>query len=260
MSSINFIPFIKELARVSAEAILPHFGNSSLEVSAKVDASPVTVADRNAELRMRELIAQRFPEHGIIGEEFGNERLDAEYVWILDPIDGTKSFITGVPLFTTLIGLLHHDEPIYGAIHQPILKQLCIGDNSHCWLNDQLVKVRQRDLGSATLLISDPYSISQFQNVKGWQALVDATKVHRSWGDGYGYMLVATGWADVMCDPVLEPWDVLPVIPVLQGAGATVTDWHGERIRYTSGKVARSAVAAHPDNHGKVIELLRKIQ
>lgn len=256
MNTHSFIPFIEELAQVSAEEILPHFGNPNLAIDAKADTSPVTLADRSAEARMRECIQARFPDHGILGEEYGNEQLDAEYVWILDPIDGTKSFISGVPLFTTLIGLLQHGKPILGAIHQPTGKQLCIGDNDHCWLNGKPVKVREHSLSDVTLLTSDPYLIGDYQSPTGWQKLVSSTRIHRSWGDGYGYLLLATGWADIMCDPVLEPWDILPIIPVARGAGAEISDWQGAPVSSKMGEVSRSCVACHPTLHPQVIGLL----
>lgn len=259
MDTHHFKSFIETLSRDSARAILPHFGNHQLEVDAKDDDSPVTAADRESETCMRKKINQTFPDHGILGEEYGNEKIDAEYVWILDPIDGTKSFISGVPLFTTLIGLLHYGKPILGAIHQPVLGKLCIGDGKQCWLNGDLVSMRQRPLSASTLLMSEPYAIEHHQDEHGWRQLVEKTMLHRSWGDGYGYMLVATGWADIMCDPVLEPWDLLPVIPVVEGAGARVTDWWGNAIRCdTEGRCARSAICAHPNLHEKIVGILNK--
>src|SRR5450432_1113924 len=120
-------PFLVELAERSGDLIRPYFGNHSLEIETKADASPVTLADRGAETLMREMIESRFPNHGIIGEEFGDLRSAAEWVWVLDPIDGTKSFMSACPLFGTLIALLHRGRPVLGAIHQPILRQLMIG-------------------------------------------------------------------------------------------------------------------------------------
>lgn len=256
MEAKEFIPFLESLTQASARAILPHYGDRFIEVDAKEDDSPVTIADREAEASMRALIHSRYPDHGILGEELGNDRIDAEYVWILDPIDGTKSFISGVPLFTTLIGLLHRGRPVLGAIHQPVLGRLCIGDNEQCWLNGEAITMRRRSLRCSTLLTSDPYTVGAFQSSAGWEKLIRATSLHRSWGDGYGYMMLATGWADVMCDPVLEPWDLIPVLPVVQGAGARVTDWQGKEIICEEGRVSRSSVCAHPDIHNKVIALL----
>ena len=259
MNSSSFIPFLTKLTQVSAQAILPRFGDTSIQIDAKADDSPVTIADKEAEARMRELINKEFPDHGILGEEHGNENLDAEFVWILDPIDGTKSFITGVPLFTTLIGLLHKGQPVLGAIHQPVLKQLCIGDNQTCWLNGKIVTARERALNQATVLISDPYIVGDFQDESGYQKLIEKTSLHRSWGDGYGYMQVASGWADIMCDPVLEPWDLLPVVPVMRGAGAIVTDWQGQDLCFTQGNVTRSALAAHPTLHAEAVKALGNV-
>src|SRR4030095_5246248 len=130
-----FMDFIRELAKLSAEEIVPRYRQKNLGVEAKADESPVTVADRRAEEVMRDLIHRRFPDHGIVGEEYGTERANADFVWVLDPIDGTKSFLTGVPLFGTLIGLLHEGRPRLGCIHQPVLGQLLIGDGHQQTLN-----------------------------------------------------------------------------------------------------------------------------
>jgi histidinol phosphatase-like enzyme (inositol monophosphatase family) len=157
--------FVKELAVASGDFIRPLFADPSLAVEIKEDASPVTAADRGAEELMRRMIAQRFPQHGIIGEEFGEERPDAEWVWVLDPIDGTKSFITGVPLWGTLIGLLHRGQPVLGAIHQPILGQLMTGDGHVTLLNDRPVRMRACSrLEEATVLTSDPLNPGRYQN------------------------------------------------------------------------------------------------
>src|SRR5882672_6453535 len=155
MTAVDFEAFVGELATVSGEAIKPFFRTSlGIENKSRGGAfDPVTAADRTAEQAMRTLIREKFPTHGIIGEEFGTERGDAEFVWVLDPIDGTKSFITGVPLWGTLIALLHRGQPVLGAIHQPVLKQLVIGDGTTTTLNGRAVKTRACSrLADATLL------------------------------------------------------------------------------------------------------------
>ncbi|HYP16561.1 MAG TPA: histidinol-phosphatase [Opitutus sp.] len=220
--------FIAELAARSGDFIRPHFGDLSLAIETKADASPVTIADRGAEELLRSLIAQRFPTHGVIGEELGNDRPDAEFVWVLDPIDGTKSFITGVPLFGTLIALLHQGQPVLGAIHQPILRQLVIGDGATTTLNERPVRCRRVvEVAQATLLTSDPLNPAKYQDGARYDALVRRAKLVRTWGDAYGYLLVACGWADICLDPIMNPWDIAALVPVIRGAGGTMSDWRG---------------------------------
>lgn len=247
--------FLRELSRESAKVILPFFGNQhDMDIESKADNTPVTQADRAAEEVMRRLINKHYPDHGIIGEEFGNENEDAEYVWVLDPIDGTKSFITNVPLFGSLVGLLHKGQPILGAIHQPVLGQLVVGDNDETTLNGAKVRARQCvNLTDATLLSSDFQNLNDPAHPKaeGWQKLVSKVKLARTWGDCYGYLLVASGWADIMVDPELSPWDLLPVIPIIRGAGAKITGWDGCPIDQ-----AQSAVAAPSCLHDEIIRLL----
>jgi myo-inositol-1(or 4)-monophosphatase len=261
MDTEAFKPFLEELARASASVILPHWNDASLAVETKADASPVTAADRQAEQTLRALITQRYPEHGIVGEEFGHERTDAEYVWILDPIDGTKSFITHVPLFGTLIGLLHRGKPVLGAVHQPVLGQLLVGDGQSATLNGQPVSVREpRPLKECVLLASAIHpEWTQLPDPQAWQRLLEAVAFSRTWGDCYGYLLVASGHADIMADPELRPWDVLPVYPIVRGAGGILTDWEGGPIMNGPdplGDCAKSAVAAPPHLHRQVLDLL----
>jgi histidinol phosphatase-like enzyme (inositol monophosphatase family) len=248
--------FLPMLAEKSAEVIMPWYANNKMSVSAKADDSPVTQADRDAEEVLRTLIKKKFPDHGIIGEEFGNENEDAEYVWTLDPIDGTKSFITAVPLFGTLIGLLKNKKPLAGMMHQPVLKQLCIGNGESTTLNGSKVSCRKRTLADCTLLTSEFKNIAKFQKNSNWPALEQKTRLTRTWGDCYGYFLVASGWADIMADPVLEIWDIVPLIPIIQGAGGTISDWQGNEAVRKDGTLTRSAIASHPANHGEIIKIL----
>jgi histidinol phosphatase-like enzyme (inositol monophosphatase family) len=217
-----------ELAKLSGDFIRPHYGRTGLEVEIKKDQSPVTVADKGAEELMRKLIKGKYPEHGIIGEEFGSDRADAEFVWVLDPIDGTKSFISGVPLFGTLIALLHNGLPILGCINQPILGQMVVGDCESCTLNGRPVKARDvRRIEDATLLTSDPVVIARNTAARGYLPLMERAKLARMWGDCYGYLLIATGSADVMYDPLMNPWDIAALVPVILGAGGVITDSSG---------------------------------
>lgn len=257
MNREPFVACLQELAAASAEVILPYFGRLDLGVELKSDASPVTLADRGAEKVMREMIERRFPTHGIIGEEYGNVREDAEFVWVLDPIDGTRSFITAVPLFVTLIGLLHRGKPMLGAINQPVLRQLMIGDGSTTTLNGNPVRVRPvTALSQATVLTTDPGFPARYQNGAGFASLVDQSQLYRTFGDGYGYLLVAAGWADIMVDPIMNAWDLLPLIPCIEGAGGRITNWQGKSVLDTGSNGSLSAVACSPGLHATVIRTL----
>ena len=241
-----------DLAEKSGDFIRPFFGSADLVVETKGDATPVTLADRGAEELMRAMIRKKFPDHGVIGEEFGSERADAEFVWVLDPIDGTKSFITGVPLWGTLIALLHRGQPVLGAIHQPVLQQLMIGDGAKTTLNGRAIRVRpMARIEDATLLTSDPFNPSKYQHGEAFTALRQRAKLVRTWGDCYGYLLVAGGWADVMCDPIMNPWDIAALVPVIRGAGGVITNWQGG-----APYPAESTVAAGPVLHAQVIKAL----
>ena len=244
--------FLLELAEKSGDFIRPFYGRHDVVVETKSDESPVTAADRGAEQLLRSLINARFPGHGIIGEEYGSENADAEWVWVLDPIDGTKSFMTACPLFGTLIALMHHGQPVLGAIHQPILRQLMVGDGRETTLNGTRVQVRPcADLANASLLTSDTLNPAKYQDGVAYEQLVSRVRLYRTWGDCYGYLLLSAGWADIMCDPIMNPWDIAALIPVVRGAGGVITDWKGgDPVN------ASSIVAAAPGLHPQVIALL----
>jgi len=242
--------FMVELAELSGHFIRPFFGRPDVEVELKADRSPVTVADRGAEEIMRGLINKRFPGHGIVGEEFGSERADAEFVWVLDPIDGTKAFTTAVPLFGTLIALLHAGQPVLGCIHQPILGQLLVGDGQSASLNGRPVHTRACSrVEDATLLTSDPVTVDR---IPGYRSLMARAKLARTWGDCYGYLLVATGWADAMVDPVMNLWDIAALVPVIRGAGGVITDASGGPPYPATSIVA----AANPGLHRQIVAAL----
>jgi myo-inositol-1(or 4)-monophosphatase len=244
--------FIAELAAASGDFLRPLFADPSLAVEYKDDASPVTAADRGAEELLRRLIARRHPDHCIVGEELGADRAEAEWVWVLDPIDGTKSFITGVPLWGTLIALLHAGQPVLGAIHQPVLGQLMIGDGRVTTLNERRTSVRRCPrLSEATVLTSDPLNPARHQNGAAYDRLVSEARLVRTWGDCYGYLLLAAGRADVCLDPIMNPWDIAALVPVVRGAGGLITDWQGGPAY-----PAQSTVAAGPDLHAEVIRRL----
>ncbi len=244
--------FLTELAAASGDFLRPYFSNPDLKIETKDDATPVTIADRGAEELMRQRIKEKFPTHGIIGEEHGNENEDAEFVWVLDPIDGTKSFITGVPLWGTLIALLHQGQPVLGCINQPILNQLMIGDGATTRLNGAPVHVRSTArLEEATLLTSDPLNIRKVLGTEA-ETYLSQAKLIRTWGDCYGYLLVASGQADVMIDPLMCPWDIAALVPIIRGAGGIITDCQGGNPY-----PAESILAASKELHPQVIAGLK---
>lgn len=218
----------KEIAKKGGDHTLNYF-NKSFDIERKSDDTPVTVADREAESLMREEINNRFPHHGIIGEEHGNENEESPVQWILDPIDGTKSFIHGVPLYTTLIGVVVDEEPVVGIIYAPVLDEFCdAAKGKGARLNGISCSVRScNNLGKASFMSTDCYTSANFGYDQAFETLVDKTHIHRTWGDAYGHMLVATGRADLMFDPVLSIWDAAPLLTVLREAGGIFCDTKG---------------------------------
>jgi len=248
-----FKEFANHLAVESARIIRPYF-RKEIIVDIKSDNSPVTVADKKAEEFMRELISKEFPEHGIIGEEFGAVNPDSEYVWVLDPIDGTKSFISGALSFGTLIALLKNGNPILGIINHPILNEYLVGDNELCELNGKSIKIRNcSDISKSVLLTTDHLNISKYQNPNGFEKLIRKVQLYRNWGDCYGYYLLATGFADIMIDPIMNSWDSMALIPIIKGAGGVITDFQGnDPVK------GNSIVAAGPKLHRAVIKILNE--
>jgi myo-inositol-1(or 4)-monophosphatase len=238
--------FMTELARDSGDFIKPLYRQPSVAVETKADLSPVTIADRGAEELLRHRITKRFPTHGIIGEEFGSDRPDAEFVWVLDPVDGTKAFITGLPLWGTLIALLHEGQPVLGCINQPVLDQLLLGDGITTELNGRAVRCRATNrIEDATLLTSDPLTPAKHQNGPAYDALQHRAKLVRTWGDCYGYLLLASGWADISLDPIMNPWDIAALVPVVRGAGGVITNWQGGPAFPATSTVACTSEALH---------------
>lgn len=253
MNLVEFKPFFKLLTVESSAIIKKHF-RSEVVIENKTDFSPVTIADKSAEEKMRELILKYFPTHGIIGEEFGNSNPDAEYVWVLDPIDGTKSYISGALSFGTLIALTKNGKPILGAINHPILDEFLIGDNNVTLLNDKKVSVRVcENISNATLLTTDHLNIQKYQNKNGFEKLISQVKLYRNWGDCYGYYLLATGFADIMIDPIMSVWDLMALIPIINGAGGKITDYQGN-----DAAKGNSIVASNPILHHEVISILNQ--
>ncbi len=241
----DFLPLAQRLADAARAVILPYY-RTRLAVDDKLDASPVTLADRGAEQAMRALLAEHAPEHGIIGEEFGRERDEAEWVWVLDPVDGTKSFIVGRPTFCTLIGLLHHGKPVLGIIDQPVLNERWVGvADQPSTLNGSVVQTSDiTDLAATRLGSTGPQYLQAAagERFAGLQARCRFTV----WGgDAYLYALLACGGYDLVVESGLKLHDFAALVPVVQGAGGTMTDWLGGELNKDSdGSVLVAATAA----------------
>lgn len=247
----TYIEFARHLAALSAQVIRPYF-RTDVRVDLKADLSPVTIADMKAEEVMRAAIQSAFPDHGVLGEEFGHDRPDAAVQWVLDPIDGTKSFVSGSYLFGTLIAVVKNGRPIVGVINHPIFDDFLVGDGRRALLNDHPVHVRPcTRIEDAVLLNTSHWNVRNHQNGAAFEALSQQVNRYNNWGDCHGYYLVAIGGADIMTDPILNPWDLMALIPIIEGAGGRITDWHGNDPVHGSGAVATGGLI-----HDEVIRRL----
>jgi histidinol phosphatase-like enzyme (inositol monophosphatase family) len=228
-----------DIARRAGEVALRYFRSDSLPVEQKTDGSPVTRADREAELALREWVRERFPADSFLGEEFGEWTGDSPFRWIVDPIDGTRSFIHGVPLFATLIGVEREREPLVGVIRVPALDE-CVyaAKGQGAWLQVGQRAPHPARVSAVTRLDEAAFvttAIESFEKKARWDALVGlcrACKATRTWGDAYGYLLVATGRAEIMLDPFMNVWDAAAILPVMEEAGGSFTNWSGRVTIY----------------------------
>lgn len=242
MSAVDFAAFVHELAAASGEAILPFFRTAiGAEDKNRGGAfDPVTEADKAAEMVMRNLIRRQFPAHGIVGEEFGNHNADADYVWVLDPIDGTKSFIGGFPTWGTLIGLQRAGRPVYGMMHQPFTRESFFGDgqraqwkgpgvgrNGHAAPCERVLTTRScASLAEATLMTTSPKLIADAL-LPAYRRVEEQARLVRYGGDCYSYCMLAAGHVDIVVEAGLKPYDIVALIPIVEGAGGIVTTWDG---------------------------------
>jgi len=251
----ELIALAERLADTSG-AIIRRYFRSGVAVIDKADTSPVTIADRETEAELRRLILAAHPEHGIIGEEHGSERADAEWVWVLDPIDGTKSFITGRPLFGTLIALCRNGVPVMGVIDHPALGERWIGAHGHpTTMNGKKSEVRLcADLHHAALFASSPH---QFHGVAfdAFEAVRRRAKLVQYGSDCYHYALVASGYGDIAIEAGLGMHDYLALVPVIEGAGGIITDWAGAPLVIGSGD--KAVAAGDKRVHAEALGLLR---
>jgi len=249
-----FLALAGDLADAAGGAIRPHF-RQPIAVTDKPDLSPVTVADRAAEAAMRRLIAARFPEHGIIGEEYGPERADSEFVWVLDPIDGTKSFISGVPLFGTLIALARQGRPILGIIDQPISRERWLGATGHpTTFNGTAIRCRPCAAIAAATVFSTSPDMFKGADAAAHGRVAKAAKLARFGADCYAYGLLAHGFIDLVIEASLKPYDFSAMVPIVEGAGGIATDWQGKPLSLASD--GRVLVAGDPDAHREALALL----
>ena len=229
----DLVDFTVETAWQAGKITLRYY-QAGVETEWKADASPVTVADRQAEEKIRQRIAEKFPDDGIIGEEFGDKQAYSGRRWIIDPIDGTKSFIQGVPLYGVLIGVEEDGEMVAGVVYMPALDEMVWAANGlGCRWNGRLAKVStENKLDAACLCFTSATAFGRNERAAAWQRLVSSSRIQRGWGDCYGHILVATGRAEASFDPIMNPWDCAPLLPILKEAGGTFTDWQGTPTIY----------------------------
>ncbi len=260
MAPIDFSHFVNELATLSGKAILPFF-RSTLAADDKSRGGvfdPVTEADRAGEAAMRQLIKRTFPTHGILGEEFGAERTDAEYVWVLDPIDGTRAFMAGLPVWGTLIGLLRRHAPVYGLMHQPFTGERFFGDGGAAFWRgpDSQRSLRTRrcaSLGDATLMTTSP-KLFRPETRPAYERVEAAARLVRYGCDCYAYCMLAAGHVDLVLEEGLKPYDIVALIPIIEGAGGVVTTWDGKPAAEGGSIVA----AGDRRLHAAVLDLLNR--
>ena len=242
----EFVALAERLADVAGDVVRQHF-RQPLSVADKPDQSPVTQADREAETRMREMIAREFPDHGVVGEEHGSERAGAEFVWVLDPIDGTKAFISGVPVFGTLIALLQGDVPVLGVIDQAVLGERWVGAAGQATvLNGEAVRVAPRGgLADAVLWSTSPHMFDgDPATAAAYARLRESVRFVHYGGECYQYGLLASGFIDLVVEDDMSVYDYCALIPVVTGAGGVITDWHGGALGLDSGGQVLAAASA----------------
>jgi myo-inositol-1(or 4)-monophosphatase len=258
MTAIDFSSFVDQLASVSGDTILPFF-RTALAVENKLARGfdPVTVADRAAEDAMRSLIRKHFPEHGILGEERGSERTDAEYVWVLDPIDGTKSFISGMVAWGTLIGLMRFGEPVFGMMHQPFTRERFTGDGGAARYQglggNRDLHVRTCAAVSDAVLFTTSPLLMNTEDRAAFVRVENKVKLSRYGGDCYAYCMLAGGNIDLVIETEIKQHDIVPLIPIIAGAGGIITTWENEPAQ----NGGRIIAAGDKRVHAAALEMLK---
>lgn len=249
----DFLEFAMDAAWQAGRQTLRHY-QTGVAVQRKVDRSLVTAADRDAEQLLRDLISTRFPEHTIVGEEFGADDRPSSHRWVIDPIDGTNTFVRGVPFYGVLVALEIEGTPAVGVSYFPALDEMiAAAQGLGCSWNGRRARVSTvTSLAEACIAYTDNRGLRERLD-HHWDALQHVTALQRGWGDCYGHCLVATGRADVMLDPRMNPWDCAALIPILEEAGGRFTDWTG-RVTVDGG----DAVSSNGALHEEVLTRLRK--
>lgn len=249
----RMVDFAEYLADEARKVIIPHY-RKQVDIENKADSTPVTEVDKRVEEVIRKLIEINYPEHGIIGEEYGEAKTNAEFIWVVDPIDGTKSFIAGRPLFGTLISLVREEKPILGLIDQPILSERWLGVNGQTKFNNRKIQTRFCDgLANAYFVTTSPHAF------EGWDMpridkITKAAGCSIYGGDCYAYGQLAMGLVDAVVESGLKNYDFCALVPVIENAGGKITDWEGRELKLNSrGKILATGDAAL---HEKIKELL----
>lgn len=241
----NLLEFAVEVAWRAGRASLAYY-QTGIAAEAKADLSPVTAADRMAEQIARELITTKCPHDGIIGEEFGTVRENASRRWILDPIDGTRTFVRGVPFYGCLLALEEDGEAVIGVMYFPALEETVYAARGEgCWWNGRRALVSDEvSMDRALVLTTDVESIEKQNLASGWDRVRSRAGLVRTWGDCYGHALVATGRAEAMFDPVMSVWDAAALQPIIEEAGGVFTDWNGHATHNGGSAVSTNAALA----------------
>ena len=245
MSDDTYFEAVAEVARVVGEAAMVHY-HLGFEVEFKKDGSPVTIADRSAEQAARRMVERLFPEDGFIGEEFPPTHPHAKRQWIVDPIDGTKSFVRRVPLWGSLVAVAEGETILAGSVFLPAVGELVVAAPGRgCWWNGSRCSVSDVSrLDAAIALTSQlPFGGSAPQ-IAGWHALEQKIHTGRTWGDCFGYLMVATGRAEIMVDSAVSPWDIAALLPIVAEAGGVFTDWTGTSTAFGGNAIATNAALA----------------
>ena len=245
MSSSTYLEATADVARIAGAIALGHY-RQKVNIETKKDGSPVTVADRDAETAARQWIQKRFPGDGIVGEEFPDVRPHSKYRWIIDPIDATKSFLREVPFWGTLVAVAQGRDIVAGAAFFPAVSEMVVAaDGCGCWWNDERARVSTvSELSQAMILTSfAPFSIDSALTAR-WNQLERSVTASRTWGDCFGYLMVATGRAEVMADPALSSWDIAAFLPIVREAGGVVTDFRGDVTAFGGSAIATNGALA----------------
>ncbi|MCO4315590.1 histidinol-phosphatase [Phyllobacterium sp. 21LDTY02-6] len=255
------LSFLRSLAAAASEQTLPRFRNISLvDNKYTTGFDPVTEADREAELAIRRLINKTYPDHGILGEEFGGENLDQSHVWVIDPIDGTRAFISGVPVWGTLAGLTIDGDAVAGLMSQPFTRELFMCDGEASWYEGpdggprRLQTRKTTDLAEATLFTTTPVMFKDAART-AYDRVEAGVKLVRYGTDCYAYAMLAAGFVDLVIETGLHSYDIMALIPIIEKAGGVITTWDGGPAENAGAIVA----AATPELHQKALEVLHRV-